>query len=73
MLFERYKAFNGAADKGLVILSCELIDNNGKELQKCCNNYAKDWNLDACLHRLDEQRQHLLLHSGGPHRSGPHP
>ena len=31
MLFERYKAINGAADKGLVILSCELIDNNGKE------------------------------------------
>ena len=26
-----------------------------------------------CLHRLDEQRQHLLLHSGGPHRPGPHP
>ena len=31
----------------LVILSCELIDNNGKELKKCCNNYAKDWNLEA--------------------------
>ena len=49
VLFERYKAFNGAADKGLVILSCELIDNNGKELKKCCNNYAKDWNLDAAF------------------------
>ena len=49
VLFERYKAFNGAADKGLTILSCELIDNNGKELQKCCNNYAKDWNLDAAF------------------------
>ena len=46
---DSYKAFNGAADKGLVILSCELIDNNGKELQKCCNNYAKDWNLDAAF------------------------
>ena len=49
VLYERYKAFNGAADKGLVILSCELIDNNGKELKKCCNNYAKDWNLDAAF------------------------
>ncbi len=49
VLFERYKAFNGAADKGLVILSCELIDNNGKELQKCCNNYAKDWNLEPAF------------------------
>ena len=38
VLYERYKAFQGAADKGLVILSCELIDNNGKELKKCCNN-----------------------------------
>ena len=49
VLFERYKAFNGAADKGLTILSCELIDNNGKELQKCCNNYAKDWNLEPAF------------------------
>ena len=49
VLFERYKAFNGAADKGLAILSCELIDNNGKELQKCCNNYAKDWNLEPAF------------------------
>ena len=49
VLFERYKAFNGAADKGLVILSCELIDNNGKELQKCCNNYAKDWDLEPAF------------------------
>ena len=49
VLFERYKAFNGAADKGLTILSCELIDNNGKELKKCCNNYAKDWNLEPAF------------------------
>ena len=49
VLYERSTAFKGAADKGLVILSCELIDNNGKELQKCCNNYAKDWNLDAAF------------------------
>ncbi len=49
VLYERYTAFKGAADKGLVILSCELIDNNGKELQKCCNNYAKDWDLDAAF------------------------
>ena len=29
VLYERYTAFKGAADKGLIILSCELIDNNG--------------------------------------------
>ena len=46
VLFERYKAFNGAADKGLVILSCELIDNNGKELLKCVNQYIDQWGLE---------------------------
>ena len=38
-----------AGRPGVVVLSCELIDNNGKELQKCCNNYAKDWDLDAAF------------------------
>ena len=46
VLYERYKAFNGAADKGLVILSCELIDNNGKELLKCVNQYIEQWGLE---------------------------
>ena len=32
-----------------------------------------DSQFDQVPHRLDEQRQHLLLHSGGPHRPGPHP
>lgn len=41
LLHERYKAGLG----GLVILSCELIDDNGKELQKCCNRHAEDWGL----------------------------
>ena len=38
-----------AGRPGVVVLSCELIDNNGKELQKCCNNYAKDWNLEPAF------------------------
>ena len=42
VLFARYKAGKG----GLVILSCELIDNNGKELQKCVNQYIDQWGLD---------------------------
>lgn len=31
--------------KGFIILSCELIDNNGKELEDCVLKYAKKWNL----------------------------
>lgn len=30
---------------GFIILACELIDNNGKELEKCVLQHAKDWNL----------------------------
>ena len=37
-----YERFN-AGLKGLVILSCELIDNNGKELLRCVNQYIDDW------------------------------
>ena len=42
VLYARYQA----GKNGLVILSCELIDNNGKELQKCVNQYIDQWNLD---------------------------
>ena len=44
-LYERYTAFSGAADKGLVILSCELIDNNGKELAACVDKHITAWAL----------------------------
>ncbi len=40
-LYERYK--NGL--NGFVILACELIDNNGKELEKCVVKYAEKWQL----------------------------
>lgn len=41
VLYARY----GAGKPGVVILSCELIDNNGKELLKCVNRYIDQWNL----------------------------
>ena len=42
VLYARYQA----GKSGLVILSCELIDNNGKELQKCVNQYIDQWGLE---------------------------
>ncbi len=42
VLYKRYKA----GKKGLVVLSCELIDNNGKELLKCVNQYIDQWKLE---------------------------
>lgn len=46
-LLTRYETFNGAADKGLVMLPVELIDDNGIELKKCVMKYIDLWNLDA--------------------------
>ena len=40
-LYKRYK--NNL--NGFVIFACELIDNNGKELEKCVIKYAKKWEL----------------------------
>lgn len=45
-LFERYKHFNGAQDKGLVMLPVELIDDNGIHLKECVLKLAKLWNLE---------------------------
>lgn len=41
LLYERFKA----GLNGFVVLACELIDNNGKELEKCVLKYAKQWDL----------------------------
>ena len=41
LLYERFQA----GLPGFIILSCELIDNNGKELLDCVLKYAKLWKL----------------------------
>lgn len=45
-LYERYKYFNGAADKGLVMLPVELIDDNGIMLKKCVMQLIELWGLE---------------------------
>ncbi len=42
VLYHRWKAGKG----GLVILSCELIDNNGRELLRCVNSHIAQWGLE---------------------------
>ncbi len=41
LLYERFKA----GKKGVAILSCELIDNNGKELEKIVKRHAAEWGM----------------------------
>jgi len=45
-LFERYQAFDGAVDKGLVMLPVELIDDNGIHLKECVLKQAQNWKLE---------------------------
>lgn len=45
LLYHRYEYFNGAADKGFIILPCELIFLNGKHLRECILKYIEHWNL----------------------------
>lgn len=45
LLYERFNHFNGAMDKGLVMIPCELIENNGKALRECVLKFASLWNL----------------------------
>lgn len=45
LLYHRWQAFSGAADKGLVMIPCELIEANGKNLRECVLKFAAHWNL----------------------------
>lgn len=45
-LYERYQAFRGAMDKGLIMLPVELIDDNGIHLKECVLKQAENWKLE---------------------------
>jgi tagaturonate reductase len=45
LLFERFSHFHGAADKGWIIIPCELIDYNGETLRELVLRYAQEWAL----------------------------
>jgi len=54
-LYHRYQKFAGAMDKGLFIVPCELIDDNGDELYKCVKSLAEIHGLEAGFMKwLDE-------------------
>jgi tagaturonate reductase len=54
-LFKRFQAFEGAKDKGLVLLPCELIDQNGPALKKAVLHFARLWQLDPAFDAWVEQ------------------
>ncbi|MBO7460960.1 MAG: tagaturonate reductase, partial [Bacteroidales bacterium] len=47
LLHHRYEYFKGDTSKGFIILPCELIFHNGKQLKKCILQYIDHWKLGA--------------------------
>ena len=45
LLYKRFQTFGGASDKGLILIPCELINDNGENLKKIILQYADDWAL----------------------------
>ena len=45
LLYKRFSHFEGAADKGLTIIPCELINHNADTLKKIILQYADLWKL----------------------------
>ncbi|PCE64768.1 tagaturonate reductase [Sediminicola luteus] len=45
LLFERYTFFKGDPEKGLRIIPCELIQNNGEQLRECLLKLTVAWQL----------------------------
>lgn len=46
LLYRRFKTFNAAPDKGLIIMPCELIFENGHHLKECINKTIDLWKDD---------------------------
>ena len=47
LLFDRYAYFEGDRTKGVVLLPCELIEQNGPALKAAVLHFARLWQLDA--------------------------
>jgi tagaturonate reductase len=45
LLYHRYRFFDGAADKALIVMPCELIDKNGDTLRQTILQYIAHWQL----------------------------
>lgn len=54
-LFERFRAFGGNPEKGLVILPVELIEENGFALKKCVLRQADNWKLGEKFRKWVEE------------------
>ncbi|TCP21277.1 tagaturonate reductase [Scopulibacillus darangshiensis] len=61
-LYQRYLHFNGDSDKGLIMLPCELLEENGDKLKQYVVQHSKDWELSTAFINWLEQ-DNLFLNS----------
>lgn len=50
-LYRRFQKFGAQKGRGFILLACELIEDNGRELQKCVLQYARQWDLGEAFIR----------------------
>jgi len=58
-LFERFVCFGGDADKGIVLLPCELIEANGPALHAAVVHFATLWQLEPAFQAWLDQSCHF--------------
>jgi tagaturonate reductase len=49
LLYARFRHFNGAPERGLVLLPCELIERNGAALERAVLDTAAAWQLEPAF------------------------
>ncbi len=59
LLYHRYVHFKGAADKGLAIIPCELIEKNGTNLKSIVDKYADLWKLPVSFMKWMDSNVHF--------------
>lgn len=55
LLHKRFLHYGGAADKGLTIIPCELIDRNAEALKAIVLQYAREWGLGEAFAQWVEE------------------
>jgi tagaturonate reductase len=59
-MYERFKRM-GEKRTGFVVLSCELIDQNGYELKRCVLQYVDHWKLEDSFRIWVEKEKEIYI------------
>lgn len=58
-LYHRWQYFQGKAERGCIILPCELIEQNGQILQSLVLKYAELWNLEKTFNNWIKEHNYF--------------